>query len=238
MAISEKKHKPTTYDFDIYDCHKVVEIYSSAQKKQIPVKVNLEEMLHQFRLAFGAYNIAHHQDSAPTITQLRKQHTDIRNKARSLLIDLQEKTDTHFLNSLASSVAGTKTPLKIRDEEYKDIMLGIYRELEGLGASLKWLTDNLDPCTTDEFDYLHTKLDPKKRSPAENRFISDLALVLTKHLEEGGYACDSYEDKFDGWKIDCIEYLLDRVNAGREKSQIFAVLNGFKRKKTTNKNSK
>ena len=96
MATLEKKYNPAAYDFDINDCHKAVEIYLGDQKRQIPEKLSLEEMLHQFRLAFASFKIAHHQNDAPTITQLRKQHTDIRKKAINLLIDLEEKTDTHF----------------------------------------------------------------------------------------------------------------------------------------------
>lgn len=242
MAISEKKHNSPALDFDINDCHRVVEIYQQEQKRERLQSIDPAKMLHQFRLAFGAYKIAQHQDIAPTITQLRKQHTDIRNKARNLLIDLQEKTDTHFLNSLACSIANTKTPIKIGDEEYKKLMSGIYEKLESLGTSLKWLTDNLDSCTTEEFDYLHTKLNPSARSPAENRFISDLALILTEHLAEGGYAHDlhrdEYQDKYHGWKLDCIQYLLERVNTKRTKSQIFAVLNGSKHKVAANKTSK
>lgn len=225
METLKTELNPSSLDFNIDDCHKVINIYIASKKKKVSKTIDMQEMLYLIRLAFGVYKIAQYQDEAPTITQLRKQHTDIRNKAQNLLKDLQEKTDTYFLNSLVASMNGKRTTLNIDDNEYKTLMLDIYEKLENLGSSLKWLTDNLSPCTTDNFNYIHTKLNPKTRMSARNRFISDLALILTEHLGKGGYRYDQYKNDCYGWKADSIKYLLNRVNIECTKMQIFAVLN-------------
>lgn len=223
MATSETKYSAPPRDFDASDCKRIIEIYESKCDKKIDVAI-IEDCLYGLNLSFGAYQIALHQQTAPTATQLKKKHTDVSNKANSLLSDLRKKTDVHFLTSLASSIAGTKTPIKINGAEYENIIVDIYKKFETLESSLLWLTNSLDGCLKEDFNYLHTKSNASGKSPAINKFISDIALVLTKYIGNGGYSHNPYTGECQGWKIDCIEHLLNRINVSRSADQIFNVL--------------
>lgn len=224
MENLNKEHNPPTLDFNINDCITVVNIYCNSQGNTFSKPPEAVTMLNQFQLAYGAYQIAKSQNEAPTNKQLEGRNRLIRNKANKLLSDLKNKTDAHFLTSLACSMAGTKTPITIDDEKYRDLMTDIYQELGNLGKSLQWLSDNLEPIATGNFDYLHTNKKGNKREFPENAFIKDLSLVLTKHLDKGGYAYNNYTDTSYGWKIDCINYLLKQVCIKKTKSQIKGAL--------------
>lgn len=231
-TLKSKPNSPAP-DFNLNDCNKVIDIHKKAQHEEISEALNIERMLYRLNLSFGIYRREHLQDTAPTIKQLKEQHTDIRRKSQNLLISLQENTDIYFLSSLACSIAEARSPINIEDDEYEHLMSEIYEELGNLGTSLKWLIDKLDPCTTEQFDYIHTKRNPKIRSPAENRFVKNLATVMNEHLGTGGYYSDSHKNTYSGWKIDCIEYLLNCVGVERNRGQIFAVLNSSNSKKKT-----
>ena len=118
-------------------------------------------------------------------------------------------------------MAGTKSPTNIDDETYKLLMKDAFDNLRALETPLKWLTKNLALCTKTEFEYLHTNTDSKGRAFAENDFVRDLSFILTKYFEKhGGRIYDDYEEDHRGWKVLCIEYLLNRVEISWTRGQI------------------
>ena len=203
MAILEKKHDLTVFDFDINDCNKIIEIYEEA--------INLEGMLKKIRSAYYLYMRRKFKRKTPE--QLKKSHDRIRKRAEKLLHGLQNETDTHFLNSLVSAMAGTKSPTNIDDETYKLLMKDAFDNLRALETPFTF--------TKTEFEYLHTNTDSKGRAFAENDFVRDLSFILTKYFEKhGGRIYDDYEEDHRGWKVLCIEYLLNRVEISWTRGQI------------------
>ena len=218
------KRKSSTYrpkQFSRSDCEKLIEIYLRNRKTKVSWYLIQTEadpislIQRDLNIALARYDILKSRARAPTAKQLKDKHRIVGNSAKKLFGHLKESTDYHFMAALVAAKAGKVSPVFLDDEKFREVYFG----LQSLGESLKWLMDGLQLCLKEGFVYEDAKPDKQLPETALIKFLSD---VLTKYFENKGHGRGdrATEKAAMGWRIDCLEHLLNCAGVSKTKAQI------------------
>lgn len=212
----------TVKNFTKEDCLEVIKIYRTKLNKQVSwylLQTQIDPvgtMQRELNEVLTFYRARKLRSGNLTVQGQKKRQRRVRNTANKLFDLLAEATDSQFIADIVAAREGTSSYARQGAEAFR----AVDGDLEALGYALNRFIDDLDLCL--KIDSLVEFAKPKSRIQPETILIRKMSRVLTKYAEAGGYRRGAYRDKepVEGWRIECLKYLLERVGISKTKSQI------------------
>ncbi len=221
------KEKIKEKAFTQKDSEEILRIYNSYKKEKL-IDCDIDALSDFLCIAYHLYISFTCDLNGLTDTQFKKKYTGLGNKIDSLMRTLMDEDMPQVELRMVSMYLETEESTYAGISRYEPVMKFINDELHNLTLSLARIQEILELCNATEG--IHRLSKPSHSRAPETQLIVNLDWVLSSFLEKGGYAYSDYEDNYYGWKIDCIKYLLDRVDIKRTNKQIFYILNDLNKK--------
>lgn len=221
--------------FSYTDVEEVIRIYSS-HKKEGNISCDIDALLDILNIAYHSYISYTCNLNRMTDDQFIKKHKSLNNRINSLMRMLCDEDIVNIKLRILEAHVGAEALIFSHEGQYNDLLKLISDEFHNLMLSLARFQELLDFPGHSECSSLLVK--PSHPKTPDNQLIISLDTTLSAFLERGGYAYSDYNEEYYGWKIECIKYLLTRINVKRTNKQIFFILNTSHKKNKSNSTQK